>query len=89
MIDTDSYKNLMDALSRLFKHFPGSLTESGSDKGSKSASDLPEVPKGQSISIVTVGKDPHSGVKIPKLSAKEDKLNSGPIGSGKKGGKGD
>lgn len=79
MIDTDSYKTLMDALSRVLKHLPGELAEADSDEDTKTSKDSPEAPKGHSISILTVGKEPHGAVKIPKLSTK----------AGKKGGKGE
>lgn len=88
MIDTDAYKNLMQALDRVLSSFPASLTESGQDKGKKSDRDIPD-PSEHKIAIVSVGKMDKDGSKIPKLSAKPDKKNSGPVGSGKKGNKGE
>lgn len=86
-MDKDAYNNLLDALSRVFKSFPPSLTESGDDKGHRSDSDNPEPPRKATITIMTVGKARKSTSAIPRF--KDDKMNDGNLGSGKRGGKGE
>jgi hypothetical protein len=83
MIHSDHYKNLIQALSRALGDF-----EKGTAEGKKSDSDIPDPPE-KAITIMTVGSMPNDTKKIPKLPIKADKKNTGVIGSGKKGGKGE
>ena len=86
-MDKNAFNDLIQSLSRVFKSFPASLTESGVEHGDHSDGEIPDLPKQATITIMTVGKSKGNASMIPRM--KRDSINDGPIGSAKRGSKGE
>lgn len=88
MMDTDKINALVEALHNLFGNAP-SQHERGQAVEGEPSSKPQRAAKTTSVAIVSVGKPSKGGTAIPKLPVKKDSRNVGPVGSGKKGGKGE
>lgn len=87
MLDSESLKNLMDALNKAFASFPADSSKSVPDDGASPKMNKNPFGKGKNVMVVSVSKSEIPKHQIPKIGSKSQTIGSQLLGSEKSGDK--